>query len=92
MFTVPKGPLWMCPLTMHRQVFLVINVGACTDYFKQREMRRQLQEMKEGNKVEVHRGGGEPKKISPEDVVVGDIVCLKIGVVSAHFSDPVSGV
>jgi len=61
-------------------VFLVINVGACTDYFKQREMRRQLQEMKEGNKVEVHRGGGEPKKISPEDVVVGDIVCLKIGV------------
>jgi len=66
------------PAAILFSVFLVVNVGACTDYYKNLEMERQIAQMKSDDQVKVIRNG-EPTEIEPEEIVVGDIVEIGIG-------------
>ncbi|XP_062223931.1 calcium-transporting ATPase 5, plasma membrane-type-like isoform X2 [Phragmites australis] len=59
-------------------VFLVIVVTAVSDY-KQSLQFQHLNEEKQNIQVEVIRGGGRRIPVSIFDIVVGDVVALKIG-------------
>ncbi|KAJ8762552.1 hypothetical protein K2173_007991 [Erythroxylum novogranatense] len=58
-------------------VFLVISVSAVTNY-RQNNQFHKLSKFSENIKVEVVRGG-QRQQVSIFELVVGDVVCLKIG-------------
>jgi magnesium-transporting ATPase (P-type) len=74
------GEALLEPAAILFSVAVVVNVAAVTDYFKEREMKRQIDEMKSDEKINVFRDG-KGQDINPEELVVGDIVNVKIGMV-----------
>ena len=66
--------------SLHRQVFVVINVTAFNDYQKEQQFRALKAKADEGKAVAVIRDG-QPLStdVRPEEVVVGDVVDVKAG-------------
>ncbi|KAJ8608624.1 hypothetical protein CTAYLR_008717 [Chrysophaeum taylorii] len=59
-------------------VIVVLNIGASIDYSKAREFRRQQLELESGELANAVRDGSTAK-VSPKEIVVGDVVRVAVG-------------
>ncbi|KAJ8611480.1 hypothetical protein CTAYLR_005148 [Chrysophaeum taylorii] len=66
-------------LAIFLTVFVVLNLQATIEYTKAKEFRRQQLELESDQHFTVIRDGGESKSISPKEIVVGDVVRVRVG-------------
>jgi magnesium-transporting ATPase (P-type) len=83
-FEQDKSTAWVEGAAILLAVVVVVNVQAGTDYSKSLTFRKQQLELENSQEVYVLRGSsGQPVKIHPRELVVGDVLRFKVGEVLA---------